>query len=159
MVQLHELTFTCSMADTLHQVFRLTLVKMEENDSKPLWDPSLDLLMWPPDSCKAFGVMSLQRLIIQCSLHGLDHCVEIHLTFLSSVRGEAVCLYHVWHEVYPTLPTGETQSHSHRYVALFLKLSSCFPWLPSCCMRCILLVTWLLQAQVWVAFCRYDDTC
>lgn len=108
--------------------------------------------MLPPDSSKSFGVMSLRCLFFHCSLHGLDRCVEIHLTFLSSVRGEAVRLYHVWHEVYPTLPTGEAQSHSHRYVAHFLELWSCFPWLPSCCMRSISLVTWLLQTQIWVAF-------
>lgn len=77
------------VTDTLHQVIRL---HFEKKLYKFL--PSLDLLMLP-DSYKAFGVMSLQCLFIQCSIHGLDHCVEIHLTFLSSVRGEAVCLYHV----------------------------------------------------------------
>lgn len=39
-------------------------------------------------------------------------------------RSEAICLHHVWHEVYTTLPTGETQSHSYRYASLF---KSCPP--------------------------------
>lgn len=121
------------------------------------------VIIWCCHLTTYFGVMSLRCLFFHCSPHGLDRCVEIHLTFLSSVRGEAVRLYHVWHEVYPTLPTGEAQSHSHRYVAHFLKLWSCFPWrpivLPSCCMRSISLVTWLLQTQTWVAFCRCDAKC
>lgn len=40
--------------------------------------------MMTPDSSKSFGVMSLRYLFFHCSLHGLDRCVEIHLTFLSS---------------------------------------------------------------------------
>lgn len=34
-------------------------------------------------------------------------------------RGEAVCLFHVWHEVFPALPPGETQTHSYGYASLY----------------------------------------
>lgn len=34
-------------------------------------------------------------------------------------RGEAVRLYHVWHEVFPALPPGETQTHSYGYAFVY----------------------------------------
>lgn len=34
-------------------------------------------------------------------------------------RGEAVRLFHVWHEVFPALPPGETQTHSYGYAAIY----------------------------------------
>ena len=34
-------------------------------------------------------------------------------------RGEAVRLFHVWHEVFPALPPGETQTHSYGYASIY----------------------------------------
>lgn len=33
-------------------------------------------------------------------------------------RGEAICVFHVWHEVFPALPPGETQTHSYGYASI-----------------------------------------
>lgn len=60
-------------------------------------------------------------------------------------RGEAICVFHVWHEVFPALPPGETQTHSYGYgsihrtlfkliqlwdsVVLQIALWDCTPWL------------------------------
>lgn len=34
-------------------------------------------------------------------------------------RGEAVRLFHVWHEIFPALPPGETQTHSYGYASIY----------------------------------------
>ena len=55
-------------------------------------------------------------------------------------RGEAIRLLHVWHEIFPEIPPGKTQPHSHGY-ASYLTPLSCITKYPritkfTLCTRC-----------------------
>ena len=52
-------------------------------------------------------------------------------SMLCVCRGEAVRLFHVWHEVFPALPPGETQTHSYGYGSIYrtqFKLRNLILW-------------------------------
>ena len=84
--------------------------------------------------------------------------------FCSAFRGETVCLHHVWHAVFPTLPPSETQPHPYGYEPSFLtplhwcnRLHRCYASIkpfhthppPAFCSFCVRSVTRWLNVVKW----------
>lgn len=77
----------------------------------------------------------ISQRVLQMTQHVVMIILKTYCFFLPSLkyvsyiyalfRGEALCLYNVWHEVHTTLSAGETQPHSYRYVLFFAYLWSC----------------------------------
>jgi len=51
-------------------------------------------------------------------------CFELIFTYFYVCRGEAIRLLHVRYEIFPTLPLGKTQPHSHGYGFTLLYFTS-----------------------------------
>lgn len=71
-------------------------------------------------SCSASVLSVLHTYIYFLFLHFTYLIGWIANNFMLCVcRGEAVRLFHVWHEIFPALPPGETQTHSYGYAFIY----------------------------------------
>lgn len=78
----------------------------------------------------AFG---MSGYIINQSVSCSDHVLVLQNILLCVCRGEAICLLHVWHEVFPEIPPGETHTHPYGYkIFLFLSLNTLFDFIKCC---------------------------
>ena len=76
---------------------------------------------------------SWQHLFFLFFCHILTYLIDwiANNSMLCVCRGEAVRLFHVWHEVFPALPPGETQTHSYGYESIYrtqFKLRNLIYW-------------------------------
>lgn len=78
----------------------------------------------------AFG---MSGYIINQSVSCSDHVLVLQNILLCVCRGEAICLLHVWHEVFPEIPPGEAHTHPYGYkIFLFLSLNTLFDFIKCC---------------------------
>lgn len=95
----------------------------KQNKKKLTCSPSLI-------SNPAFG---MSGYIINQSVSCSDHVLVLQNILLCVCRGEAICLLHVWHEVFPEIPPGEAHTHPYGYkIFLFLSLNTLFDFIKCC---------------------------
>lgn len=99
------------------------LTDLLQNKKKLTYSPSLI-------SNPAFG---MSGYIINQSVSCSDHVLVLQNILLCVCRGEAICLLHVWHEVFPEIPPGEAHTHPYGYkIFLFLSLNTLFDFIKCC---------------------------